>query len=648
MQPTDLARLSLPSDPRLHPDGKRVAFTVSRPDLDEDRYNRAIWLASVEGGARPFTAGPGDGSPRWSSDGSRLAFLRTGPDKDGQAQVAVLPVDGGEAEVLTSFDRGAEAIEWSPDGRWLVAVAVTWEEEWADLDDEARNRKPRRIGSFPYRFDGMGWLHDRRRHLWLVDPTGGEEPRCLTPGKWDETDPDWRPDSAAIAFLSDRSERQGLEPGIDVLEVDLSSGETKTLAPRGNWNSVAYRPDGVLHLVGDPDPEGWLAISAVWRVEPDGGLSDLTGHLDRSVDPFQVSPAPAGPQWLDDGFTTLIEERGRVRVIRVGEDGTIDEVVGGERVVTGASPSSDASVVAFVVSEPTDPGEVWVKLGEEERRVTDLNAGFRDEVDLVTPQYFELRTDDAVLDVWVYLPPGDHRVPLLLNIHGGPASAYGWTFFDEFQVGVGAGYGVVATNPRGSSGSGAEHLKAVVGKGWGAVDLADITAVVAAALEREPRLDPERMGVMGGSYGGFLTAWVTANDQRWKSAIVERGALVATSFAGTSDIAETFSLAYYEAAPPDAWDVLWEKSPLALAHQVTTPTLIIHSENDFRCPIEQAEQYFLALLRAGTTVEMLRFPGEGHEMSRSGKPLHRQERFEAVLDWHSRHLLSTGNPTKSA
>ena len=219
MQPKDIARLALPSDPRLHPDGKRVAFTVSRPDLDEDRYNRSIWLASADGGSRPFTAGPGDNSPRWSPDGSRLAFLRTGPDKDAQAQVAVLPVDGGEAEVLTSFDRGAEAIEWSPDGRWLVAAAVTWEDEWSDLDDDERSRKPRRISSFPYRFDGMGWLHDRRRHLWLVDPSGEEEPRCLTPGKWDETDPEWRPDSAAIAFLSDRSERRGLEPGVDALEV---------------------------------------------------------------------------------------------------------------------------------------------------------------------------------------------------------------------------------------------------------------------------------------------------------------------------------------------------------------------------------------------------------------------------------------------
>ena len=176
----------------------------------------------------------------------------------------------------------------------------------------------------------------------------------------------------------------------------------------------------------------------MWRVEEaGGGLTDLTGHLDRSVDPFQVSPSPSGPQWVEGGFTTLIEERGGVRVIRVGDDGSIDEAVGGDRVVTGASPSSDGSIIAFVATEPTDPGDVWLIVDGEERRITELNDAFRDEVDLVTPQHFEVSTGDTVLDVWTYLPPGDDPVPLLLNIHGGPASAYGWTFFDEFQVGAG-------------------------------------------------------------------------------------------------------------------------------------------------------------------------------------------------------------------
>ncbi len=253
-------------------------------------------------------------------------------------------------------------------------------------------------------------------------------------------------------------------------------------------------------------------------------------------------------------------------------------------------------------------------------------------------------SDGWEIDAWVYLPPGSEPVPTLLNIHGGPASQYGFGFFDEFQVYVGAGFGVIACNPRGSAGKGREFLTAVVGDGWGRVDLADVLAVVEAAVERFPRIDPERLGVMGGSYGGFLTAWVTAHDTRFRSAVVERALLSFPSFWGTSDIGPTFTPNYTEADYPDGWPVWFEHSPIAHAHRVRTPTLILHSENDFRSPIEQAEQYFVALLRNGTPVEFLRFPEEGHEMSRSGKPRHRRERFEAIIDWHRRHLTADRDP----
>jgi len=224
-------------------------------------------------------------------------------------------------------------------------------------------------------------------------------------------------------------------------------------------------------------------------------------------------------------------------------------------------------------------------------------------------------------------------VPFLLNIHGGPASQYGWGFFDEFQVYADAGYGVVATNPRGSAGRDAEFLKAVSGEGWGTVDVADIDAVVAAALEKFPRLDPDRLGVMGGSYGGFLTAWLIAHQDRWQTAVVERALLSWPSFGGTSDIGGWFGDSYVGVA-----DLQWNRSPLRVAHQTTTPTLIVHSENDYRCPIEQAEQYFNVLRRQRVVTEFVRFPNEGHELSRSGKPKHREERFEIILDWLERTL----------
>lgn len=641
MQPQDLAKIMIPSDPRLHPDGTRVAFQVAGVDFAEDRYHRTIWLWDGER-ARAFTHGPGDAAPRWSPDGVQLAFLRKGPGDEDKSQVAVMPLAGGEARVISGFPLGAESIEWSPDGKWLVAVGVDWVDEWAGLEDDERQRRPRRLDRIPFRFDNLGWLHDRRRHLYLLDPTGDTEVRCLTPGDYDEERPVWRPDGSAVAFLSARHERRGLEAGVEVLEVDVETGEVHTLIERGNWGLVSYRPDGAVHAVGQPDPWYYPSIFSLWRREESGDLTDLTGHLDRSIMVYPVPISPPGPQWVGEAAITCLEDAGRVSVVRVQPDGTIDHLMEGDRVITGASPNGDGSTIAFVAVAPTEPGEVYLWRGGEESQLTELNDSFRNEVPLTDAQHFRVISEGEEIDVWVYLPAGEEPLPVLLNIHGGPAAQYGFSFFDEFQVYAGAGYGVVACNPRGASGRGVDFVRAVRTGGWGAVDMADVTTALEASLARFSRLDGTRIGVMGGSYGGFLTAWLIAHDDRYASAIVERALLSFTSFAGTSDIGAIFGRMYLEADLPKGTDRLWEASPLSVAHQITTPTLIIHSENDFRCPIEQAEQLFMVLKRHDVATEFLRFPGEGHELSRSGTPKHRRERFEAVLDWHARHLA--GNP----
>ena len=637
MQPRDLAGATSPSDPRLHPDGVRVAFSVSRINFDEDRYDRAVWLwdgATV----RPFTTGSGDSSPRWSPDGTRLAFLRKGPGDDDKPQVAVLPAAGGEATVVSDLPLGVEALEWSPGGDHLVVTGADWVEEWASLDDEERKRRPRRIDRVPFRFDNRGWLHDRRRHLYLVDPSGKEEVRCLTPGEFDEGQPVWRPDGKAVAFLSARHEDRGLDPGQEILAVDVDSGEERTLVQRGHWMFVSYRPDGVLHAVGQPDPWAHPSVFSLWRVENSGGLTDLTGHLDRSVSIFSPPIAPSGPQWVGESAITCLEDSGRIKVIRVEPDGTVDWLLDGDRAITGVSPNADGTKLAYAAVGPTDPGEIHLSQDGETELRTNLNSEFRSNVSLVEPEHFTVISDGESIDVWAYLPEGKETIPVLFNIHGGPATQYGYTFFDEFQVYAGAGYGIVACNPRGASGRGVDFVRAVRGDGWGVVDETDVTAVLDAALARFPRLDPGRVGVMGGSYGGYLTARLIARQDRYQSAVVERALLGWPSFGGTSDIGATFARMYLETDLPEGLDRLWEASPLSLAHQITTPTLILHSEDDFRCPIEQAEQLFMILKKQGVESEFVRFPGEGHELSRSGKPRHRLERFEAVLDWHQRHL----------
>ena len=637
MLPEDLSGFVTLADPQIHPDGTRVAFVVSRMNFESDRYDRAIWLWDGSE-ARPFTHGPVDSRPRWSPDGSGLAFLRSPGEEGSHPQLALVPADGGEARTITEFPLGVTEAEWSPDGESLAAIGADWAEEWSGLDDEERARKPRRLTGAGYRADDKGWLHDRRFNVYLVNPESGAT-RALTEGAVRDGGLAWRPDGEAVGFMSPRHDTAYLDPGTQPWEVPVSGGEARPLAEVGHWVLLSYRPDGVPHLVGIPGLWDYPAAYGLYRLEEEGPVP-LAADLDRHFAQQTVTVLPAGPQWLDDGSCRgVVEDRGTQRVVVVHPDGTWDDLAGGPRLITGMTTRGDGSAMAMVSVAAADPGElVWWEDGTE-TTLTDLNGDFRSAHPLVAPEHFTVPVDGGEVDAWVYLPPGSETVPLLLNIHGGPATQYGWGFFDEFQVYAAAGFGVVAANPRGSSGRGTEFARVPVGR-WAEdrpPDLEDLLAVVDAALERFDRLDPERMGIMGGSYGGFMTARIIAVDHRWRSAVPERGLYSWTSFAGTSDIGHYFPRLYLGEMARD-WEALWRASPMSRAHLIDTPCLIVHSESDHRCPIEQGEQLFAALVAGGVEAEMLRFPGSSHELSRSGKPKYRRERFESILEWHRRHL----------
>ncbi len=640
MRPEDLGQYRNVSDPQLHPDGTRIAFVVSRMDLGEDHYEQEIWL--WDGTApRRFTAGPGDARPRWSPDGSRLAFLRRDPNgASKRSQLYVMPADGGEPHIVSSFDLGAVEAEWSPDGTHLGVIGKTYTEEWAGLDDDERQRRPVRVDRAGWRWDNQGWWYDRRTAVYVVPPDGSSEPRRLTADGYNHSSLAWHPSSARVAAMTARHDRRGIEPGMQAVEVTVADGAESFLTDLGGWSWVGYDPEGRAHVYGLPDPWGFPAVGRFFRID-DGQLTDLTGKLDRDPMPFSPAIAPLGPQWVQGGsFLTVLEDRGTIRAVRIGADGDAEDFLGGDRMITGLTARPDGTGVAFTATTATDPGDLYFWEDGEERRLTDFNASFRAEDGLVEPVPFTFDSDGIEIDGWAYLPSGEETVPLLLNIHGGPASQYGLGFFDEFQVYAAAGYGVVACNPRGSSGRGTDFVRAVVGE-WhndDSPDMRDFDACVAVALERFPRLDPERMGVMGGSYGGFATTNLLARDQRFRSAVVERALIAFPSFFGTADIGPFFPQMYLDASYFDDGDRYVAASPLARAHRITTPTLVLHSELDWRCPIEQAEQLFTLLQHNGIESEMVRFPGEGHELSRSGKPKHRQERFEIILDWHARHL----------
>ena len=533
MLPHHLDAFTRVTNPALHPSGDRVVFQTSRMDLDHDTYRHTLWV--WDGDVRPLTSGLKDSAPVWSPTGDRLAFLRA--DQDDPAQVAVLPANGGEASVVTSFARGVSEVSWSPDGSRLLVLATSYLDAWAGLDDDERDRRPRQVTAARYRFDSLGWRHDRRTHLWVVDPAGIEAPFRVGAGDGDEFGAAWSPDGITIAFLSTLDDPRNMRSGVDVIEVDLTTKAATVIESSTGFAQLAYSPDATLHGVGHSTPD-YPALTSLWRIS--GGLVDLTGHVDRSIFSFLLPIAMARPDWTEDGFYVGMSDSGMLGLVRFRGD-EIEAVLDGPRYVTGYQRGDDGSIY-FVADDATQPGELYVREPDgTERQLTTFNDAFRAEVTLVEPDHFRTESDPGVdVDTWVFTPQGDGPFPVLVNIHGGPASQYGFNFFDEFQIYTGAGYAVVACNPRGSSGRGTDWLKAVTGDGWGVVDVTDVTASLDAALARDPRLDGERVGIMGGSYGGFLTAWMTARSDRFRSAVVERALLSWESFAGTSDIARDF------------------------------------------------------------------------------------------------------------
>lgn len=639
MRPADLSRLHVVSDPRTHPDGARIAFVLSTADLDGDTYVRAIHLWSPDGDARPMTHGPKDTSPRWSPDGSHLAFLRTGTGDGDRPQLAVMPLDGGgEARVVTDLPLGVTDLAWAPDGSQLVVVGVEWTPDLADLDDDERGRRPRRITRLPFRADQGGWIHDRRSHLWVVDAGGEADPVCLTPGDLDEAMPTFRPDGRAVVFVSQRREDRETNPGSELYEIPVIGGELTLLAGSGLWHRPVCLDDDRLLVIGLDDPFDWPGPPRLYLHDRStGGLTDLSAGLDRDV----TFDAPGGPVVTDGGVLAMVHDRGRVHVYRFAAGRTPELLVGGDRVVTGVSAAAGGGPVAFTATAVTDPGELWRSAGGAEQVCTAVNTDLREAGGLVDTAHVTFERDGTEIDAWVLLPPDvDDDVPLLLNVHGGPTAQYGFGFFDEFQVYAAAGYAVVAINPRGSSGRGREWARAVVGT-WtdgGSVDTVDLEAAVDMVVERYPRVSRDRLGIMGGSYGGYATGRLLARTDRFRSGIVERGLLEWISFGGTSDIGVWFDKMFMARTLPVDAAALWEASPVAMAYRITTPTLIIHSDQDWRCPVGQGEELFTMLRRSDVEAELLLFPGENHELSRSGTPKHRVERFEAILDWHGRHL----------
>jgi dipeptidyl aminopeptidase/acylaminoacyl peptidase len=648
MRPTDLALLRIPGVPAVSPDGRMAVVAVSRPDLDADEYRSQLWAVPTDGSAsaRPLTSGSLDSAPAFSPDGRWLAYLSA--ESGGRPQIWLLSTAGGAPRRLTDHHLGAGAPVWAPDSRRLAYVARVPEQgRYGTADDVGPGAEPPRlITTLKYRLDGVGFLGDRPSQVFVLDlppdfaddTAVAPEPCQVTTGTADCVDVTWRPDSGELAFVSARHPRADVDLVRDVYAIAPDgSGLRRVTTSTGDCALPAYGPDGRLYVTAVPDlgPDGvdFVARQAVpCRVE-DGVLHPL-------LDPALHHRGDETPATVlaDGGVLVGVQREGAVELVRVPADGGVPEtLIEGSFTVRGFAAAG--GVVVAVVAHDRSAGELIAVTPGRRRLLTDFGRRLGE-----TGRVHRMRERTATapdgypVHGWVTTPPGPGPHPVLLTIHGGPFAQYGWTLFDETQAYVSAGYAVVQCNPRGSSGYGEAHGRAIRG-GFGELDAADVLAFLDDALT-DPTLDADRVGVMGGSYGGYLTTFLIGRTTRFAAAISERAFLDPVSFVGSSDIGWAFPDQYLGTDP----ERLAAQSAMTNAGAITTPTLVVHSEEDWRCPLEQGARLYVELKRRGVPSELLLFPGEGHELSRSGRPRHRLARLEHVLRWWACWLPTPQNP----
>lgn len=661
----DVLRFQLIADARLSPDGGRAVYSLQRADEDQNKYFANLWLVDAEGSAppRPFTQGnQRDGSPRWAPDGRSIAFIS---DREEGCQVWWIPADGGEACCLTTLEEGSiGGLEWSPDGTRIAfsyRPAPAWQTKKAREEREKSHRStpPLEIKRLIYRCEGQGSVGEERWHLYVLD-LATREVTQLTRGEHDQNEFCWSPDGTRLAFITNRSANPDRDLQLrEIRTIPAAGGEEKPVpAPAGPKGALTWSPDGKwLAYYGHTDiRDVWSATDAhLWVIPAEGGEGrDLSAPLDRPSGDATLGDLRAfngwdGPTWSADGARIYfpVSDRGSVHLYAAdpatGElTNLTPTLVGGAAIV---SFSRDCSRLVTVLTEPLNPGDLHVSdvTGGplRFRRRTEHNRALLDELRLTQPEEFTAGSDGGEVHGWLLVPPEakpQEPVPLVLYVHGGPHTQYGWGMMHELQYLCRKGFAVLYTNPRGSRGYGLAHTQAIRGD-WGGADYRDLMAAVDAAVTR-PEIDETRLGVTGGSYGGFMTNWIIGKTDRFRAAVTQRSVVNLHSMGGTCD----FNFSDTEYFGGNTWDSperLWEQSPLRLAGNVKTPLLIIHSEGDLRCPIEQAEQLFAALKVQGKEVEFIRYPREAnHGLSRSGPPDLRVDRLRRIAGWFERWLES--------
>jgi dipeptidyl aminopeptidase/acylaminoacyl peptidase len=675
MTEMDLFKFTWIGDPQISPDGSRVVFVRVSVNQKADRYDTALWIVPTGGGPpRPLTAGPRDSSPRFSPDGRRLAFTRSA-EREGRPQpqqIYLMTFDGGEAQPLTEMARGAGGIDWSPDGKTLLfssseessAEEVHAEGEMKGKDPE-RKSDVRVITRAVYRSNGAGYLNPKSHsHLWTVSvpdaPGPAPKPRQITKGRFDEGNASWSADGSRIYFISNRV----LEPYYEEPRSDLYSiapdgtDEKKVLSFDGGMRGYTFSPDGRrIAFGGVAAHKPVLSYTQpdlfVVNNEPNATPRNLTVSYD-----FDIGGGLAGDQraprgggggggvvWSRDGRSLYVNvaEHGRANLKRIDSaTGKVEPLTAGDHEVQAYTATADASRMALLISSSVNTGDLFL-LDTDSGRMTQLtriNEELFSQINLTHPEEIWYTSfDGKKIQAWIQKPPdfdSGKKYPFILQIHGGPHAAYGFTFTHEFQWMAAKGYVVLYTNPRGSTSYGQEFGN-IIQHNYPGDDYKDLMAGVDEVIKRG-YIDTNKLGVTGGSGGGVLTNWTVGHTTRFRAAVSQRSIADWAGFWYTADFT-LFTPTWFRAAPWEDPADFVKRSPITYIKNVTTPMMFIEGEADWRTPAnEGGEVMFRALKYRRIPTVMVRFPNESHDLSRSGAPWHRIERLQHILRWFDKYL----------
>lgn len=671
LAPESLFAWQFVGDPHISPDGRRIVYVHARVDREKDDYDNDLWIQERGGEARPLTSGAHDDrSPRWSAPGRQLGFIS---NRSGKRQVHVLDLRGGEPWQLSVDTDGVQSFAWSPDGKRIAFLSRTalegdpgYEPPRSEAAEKAKQRSRSAMLSerLTYRMDGApGFRAERRSHLWIVDTDRGPKraARRLTGGDFDDGEPVWSPDSRHLYFNSVRKaegEYAGDDTDIFVVPADGSAAPRALTERRGPDDGPLPSPDGrwiAYSGYDETSPPQSSYVSDLYVMRSDGSqLRRLAADFDRDVPGAMIgdvaAPRMGGNRmaWTRDSRRILFtsSDRGQTHLYAV-------EIASGDFAPLTRFRQGDLreftlardGTIAAVFSAPTQPAEVYsFPLAAAGRdawiRVSHHTQGLADAGGLA--RYEELwydSFDGERIQGWVIKPPGfevSQRYPLILYIHGGPHAMYGTGFFHEFQVLANAGFIVLITNPRGSTGYG-ERFANIIQYRYPGDDFRDLMLGVDEVIRRG-HVEETRMGVAGGSGGGLLTAWTVGHTDRFKAAVVERAVTNWHSFVGSTDLSYFFATHWFRDFPwRDSADYL-ARSPLTHVDNVKTPVLVIHSENDYRTAIDQGLQFYAALKMLKKPATLAVFPESSHGLSRDGPPSQRVERLKLIKAWFEENL----------